>query len=97
VEGVARYTEARFLLDRRLQPNAQLVGDTRFANFARSRGKTLEQLPGLRGISSNYVYGLGVRIGLLLDRVAPDWKKRVTSHPKLLLGVVDDLCSAGKG
>lgn len=48
-------------------------------------------LPGLSGAKPKYVYALGMYLCFLLDRVDPTWKTRVLAHPRLLVGVVEDL------
>lgn len=48
-------------------------------------------LPGLSGAKPKYVYSLGMYLCFLLDRADPGWKTRVLDHPRLLVGVVEDL------
>jgi hypothetical protein len=87
VEGTARYVEARFLQDVRFHPSQPLRGDPSFQNYQPYSTKSGYEGLTQTAVDPSYWYCIGMHLGLVLDRAAPDWKMRVIDQPDWLIGL----------
>jgi hypothetical protein len=84
LEGVARYVESRFLVDRALRPARSMVGDSDFHGFERYASGDYAAMQN-RQLDAEYDYALGFHLALLLDHADPSWKERVHTLPGALV------------
>lgn len=89
LEGTARFVEASFLTSARDAVPAQ-----ERPAFEGLHQVPIWTLPGLSGLGPKYYYALGMYLSILLDRCAPDWRKRALSTDGLLIGLVRTQTSA---
>jgi hypothetical protein len=95
LEGTARYAESLFIAEPRLRATLAIPGDPYFTSFA-GRGRKYAQLSN-RKLGTKYYYSLGYHLGLVLDRVDPSWKARVSDTPDWIVGIAREQAkSAGK-
>lgn len=93
VEGTARYVETHFLSDPRFHAATSLPLDSHFdgyRSFSRPGYEGLAQ----RKMGARYFYALGMHLGLILDHVEPDWKRRVSEQPEWIIGLAREVASA---
>jgi hypothetical protein len=86
LEGVARYVESTFLVEAGQHPSSTIAGDARFHRFAKWENLGYAAMPN-RQLDPEYYYALGFHLGLLLDRIDPNWKRDVAAEAGWLLGV----------
>jgi hypothetical protein len=86
VEGLARYVESKFLIERSEHASMPIAHDALFDAFAATEGRGYRAMPN-RALQDQYFYAIGFHLGLLLDRIDPSWHRRVHAVPDWLLGV----------
>ena len=89
LEGTARYTEARFLMNPPAETRAALQPEATYSSFVQTLGKSPSQLPGLSKGGPKYVYAMGMYLSFLLDVAQPDWKQHVFDDDGLLVALVE--------
>lgn len=92
IEGVARYVENIFTVNPELQAPIELLEhDQRFSGFSQSAGRGYEGMWS-RTIpqGGKYYYALGLHLGLLLDRVTPEWTQTVHENPRWLIDSIEE-------
>jgi hypothetical protein len=96
LEGIARYVESRFLVDRALRHplTPELASDPEFHAFARYAAGGYDAMQN-RQLDREYDYALGFHVALLLDRVDAQWQQRVHLHEGLLYGLASELAAPG--
>lgn len=93
VEGLARYVESVFLIDPAQRPERAIPRDPRFHAFERFAAGVYSATNN-RQLDRQYYYAIGFHLALLLDRVAPDWKRCVQAEPELLIGMCSRVLAA---
>lgn len=87
LEGVARFVESEFLVDAAQHPRA-LKDDPQFFGFEAFVGRGYSASPN-RQLDPDYYYAIGYHLCVLLERVEPDWHRRVDGEPGWLIGVIE--------
>jgi hypothetical protein len=90
LEGVARFVESDFLVNAEQYPPAGLERDPQFRRFAAFLGGGYAVSPN-RQLDPQFYYAIGYHLCVLLERVDPDWKRRVDTEPGWLIGLVERL------
>ncbi|HEY2736100.1 MAG TPA: hypothetical protein VGI70_19015 [Polyangiales bacterium] len=88
LEGVARYVESAFLVDRRQHPARDIPGDAHFHRFENWAGGGYAQMPN-RQLDPQYYYAIGFHLCLLLERIDRSWKRSIDREPDRLVGTIE--------
>ncbi|HEX4353260.1 MAG TPA: hypothetical protein VHZ95_10105 [Polyangiales bacterium] len=88
LEGVARYVESAFLVDRSQHPAHSIPGDDHFHDFENWAGGGYAQMPN-RQLDPQYYYAIGFHLCLLLERIDRSWKRSVDRQPDRLVGTIE--------
>lgn len=90
LEGVARFVESDFLVNAAQHPPAGLEHDPQFHRFEAFLGHGYPGTPN-RQLDAEYYYAIGFHLCVLLERVDPEWQRRVDTQPGWLIGLIEQL------
>lgn len=85
---MARFVESDFLANAAQHPREGLPEDEHFHEFESFLGRGYRGSPN-RQLDAQYYYAIGYHLCVLLERVDPAWKQRVSVTPGWLVGLVE--------